>query len=122
MSEKLDLSTLTSRPPWRVVKIIRWLAIGCVVLSIVLGLVAAVLGYMDSSVLGTHDETSASAILPLGELASELAWEVIAFAIYAFFLWLIALGVDKIDQLVWLKASEEDRLHIYNQRHKKKQK
>jgi len=57
-----------------------------------------------------------------GDLLMSIAYYVLSVAFYAGILWLISLILDKVDQLVWLAASKEDRLHIYNQRHKKKQK
>jgi len=57
-----------------------------------------------------------------GDLLMSFGYYVLMVAFYAGILWLISLILDKVDQLVWLNASEEDRHHIFNQRQKKKQK
>ena len=57
-----------------------------------------------------------------GELLLTVGMYTLTLAFYAGILWLISLIVDKVDQIVWLNATEQDRLNIYNQRQKKKNK
>lgn len=122
MSENLDLSTLASRPPWRVVKIFRWLAILTAVLTL-LGFIMSGILYLQVMALNSAQEntdTENAVSLDIADFLIEAAWSGLGLLFYAVVFWMLALVADKLDQLVWLKASEQDKLHIYNQRQKKK--
>ena len=127
MSTKPDLSKLTSRPPLKFPKILAIAARMLFSLSIAMMLI----GYFWASYIYRTSEDlkgieGAEALTAMmgnpGDLLMSIAYYVLSVAFYAGILWLISLILDKVDQLVWLAASKEDRLHIYNQRHKKKQK
>jgi len=48
-----------------------------------------------------------------------MKWGSIGIVFYAAVFWMLSLAVDKIDQLVWLNASDEDREEILAKRKKK---
>lgn len=120
MENAIDLLTLESRPPWRVVK---WLKRATVVifaiavLMIILGLITGYL-YMQ---IPSEEESALEALY--GAISSTLenaGYYCIVIGFYALIMWLASQAVDRIDQLVWLNADETDRLYIYNKRKKKK--
>ncbi|PHS38271.1 MAG: hypothetical protein COA91_08455 [Robiginitomaculum sp.] len=125
MSDQLDLSTLAARPPWRVPHMLVRAARVLFALSIL----AIVVGYfwaswvykMSSQTEGLTELMVAYGGNP-GELLLTVGMYTLTLAFYAGILWLISLIVDKVDQIVWLNATEQDRLNIYNQRQKKKNK
>jgi hypothetical protein len=127
MTKTIDLSTLASRPP---LKFPRLLAIAARMLFS-LSITLMFIGYFWANYIyrtseDLKDIEGAEILTAMmgnpGELLMSIGYYVLNIAFFAGILWLISLIVDKVDQLVWLNSSEEDRLHIYNQRQKKKQK
>ncbi len=125
MPDQLDLFTLATRPPWRVPHIL----VRAARILFALSILAIIIGYFWASwVYKMSSETEGMTELMLafggnpGELLLTVGMYTLTLAFYAGILWLISLIIDKVDQIVWLNASEQDRLNIYNQRQKKKKK
>ncbi len=118
MTNKLDLSILASRPSWRIPKFFKWAAIIAIVISIAVMLVSVWCSHWYLTLPeGDTQEMFANA---MAENTSDISYFSAWLGFVALMSWLMAIIADRLDQLVWLNASEEDRLHIYNQRQKKK--
>ena len=118
-----DLSKLSARPQNNSVRILFLIAILFVVLTGACLIGSIALEYFDSIALNGDDaDTESSVYINLSYLADELAWVTIGLGFYAAVLWFLAAIVDRVDQIVWLNASDEDRVWIHDQRMKKKEK
>jgi len=115
---------LSDRPKWWLPRLFKWLAIICAAIGFITWLISAWLYSMvsfDTVALSeggdelqeTFTEMSASFL----EEASSLLFDTLFIVA---FLWLLAIAVDKLDQLVWLNATNEDRSAIIHKRKKKK--
>ena len=114
---------LSDRPKWWVPRLMKWAAIIAAVFTVlffVVSIVIASFEVFDVMALGSSDGEGASLVLSLADLASESAWAAIGMLFYAVVFWMLALAVDKIDQLVWLNATDEDRAEILAKRKKKR--
>jgi len=116
MNNTIDLSTLDSRPPWRVVGWLKKLTIIVFVLAVLMIIFGLIAGYFYMQI-PSDEETPLEAFY--GAVLSTLenaGYYGIAIGFYALIMWLASQAVDRIDQLVWLNADETDRLYIYNKR------
>ncbi|MEP3892267.1 MAG: hypothetical protein ABJN69_17540 [Hellea sp.] len=120
MAEELDLSTLDSRPPWHVVKWLKRLAIGIFAFSVFMIVFGLIAGYLYMQIPGDGETEIEAFYNAASSLLEDAGYYGLVYGFYALILWLASQGVDRIDQLVWLKADETDRRYIYNQRTKKK--
>jgi len=89
-------------------------------------LVVSVLGFCVSQflyhrfdgkyVLQDSDESIPEVAINIGAFASEAA----AASFYLFstvvIFWLLSLAIDKLDEIIWLNASDEDKNHIIMKR------
>ena len=110
---------LSDRPKWWLPKLMKWVAIASTVFGIIMFIGSMVLEGIDTYALsgGEYDEESIA--LSLSYFAEEALWGSIGIVFYAAVFWMLSLAVDKIDQLVWLNASDEDREEILAKRKKK---
>jgi hypothetical protein len=113
-----SVALLSDRPKWIVPTILKWLTIipvGAVLLFFVTAQWAIwELEKLYETAISQPEEGP----LPfewgydLWDLAGELIWLVPTMG----FLWLLSVAADKLDQLVWLNASEQDRREILARR------
>ena len=114
---------LSDRPKWWLPRLFKWLAVLSAGIALITWLLSIwlystvfdvmALNGSSEELQSTFTEMSAGVL----EETSTLFFETI-FIIG--FLWLLAIGVDKLDQLVWLNATDEDRFEIIQKRKKKK--
>lgn len=107
----VDLGLLSARPGWWVPRALfapSPLSLGA------WGLLPAVSGIVAG--MGDHMDPSLSVRLSLDEFLGEVSLEALYVALTSLGLWLLSLGVDKLDQLVWLNTSDADRKAIYHRR------
>lgn len=117
-----DLKLLSSRPPWRVPRLLVRVALVMLTLSllmIVFGSIWANSVYQTTSALESGENPMMLRSHNTSDLLIGLGMHAMSIGFYAGILWFISLIVDKVDQLVWMSASPEDKLHIYNTRVKK---
>lgn len=115
---ELSRYSLSDLPKWWGVRALRWFAIGLIVFSALSFLGTAITGYIDSIALHGISETN-SVYLNLSHMMDELAWAALSLGFYAAVLWFLSEIVAKVDQLVWLNATDEDRAEILKKRTKK---
>ena len=115
---------LLDRPKWWLPRLFKWLAIISAGIGLITWLISTWLYSMvtfdvaaqsegDEELQETFAEMSAGFL----EEASTLLFDTLFIVA---FLWLLAIAVDKLDQLVWLNATNEDRSEIIQKRKKKK--
>ncbi len=115
---------LSDRPKWWLPRLFKWLAIISAGIGLITWLISTWLYSMvtfdvaaqsegDEELQETFAEMSAGFL----EEASTLLFDTLFIVA---FLWLLAIAVDKLDQLVWLNATNEDRSEIIQKRKKKK--
>ena len=97
----------------------KWVAIGSAVFGIVMFIGSMVLEALDTYALNGSADSEETIALSLSYIADEAFWGSIGILFYASVFWMLSLAVDKIDQLVWLNASDEDREDILAKRKKK---
>ena len=110
---------LADRPKW-------WLPTFFKVVVIALGLMgliayfASLLLYAQAETLyGDSDEWDESREVLMGGVMDDTASLALEAIFVVAFLWLLAIGLDKLDQLVWLNATDQDREEILAKRKKK---
>jgi len=112
--------TLSDRPPLRMVSWLKWLAIAAFVLAIVFIIAGLIAGYMYMEI-PSEDESALEALY--GALSTTLenaGYYLISTGFFGLILWMASIAVDRLDQLVWLNASDEDRAEIIAKRKKKR--
>jgi len=97
----------------------KWVAVVTALLAAVMWLGSFVLEAFDTMALSGSSEAEDSVALNLSYMADEVMWGAIGILFYATVFWILSIAVDKIDQLVWLNASDEDREEILAKRKKK---
>ena len=117
MTDLIETFNLSDRPDWWVPRLFKRLSLICLVISVIsfFGLVVwggilafdilALPGESDFDILGY-------------DFLSETLWTSLGILAYAVTFWLLSLAIDKIDQLVWLAASDTDRREIILKRTK----
>lgn len=110
---------LSDRPNWWLPRLMKWFAILTAGLALIMWLGSFVLEAFDIMALNGGSNEEDSVVLDLSYLADEVMWGAIGVLFYASVFWMLSLAVDKIDQLVWLNASDEDREEILAKRKKK---
>jgi len=110
---------LADRPKW-------WLPTFFKVVGIALGLMgliayfASLLLYAQAETLyGDSDEWDESREVLMGGVMDDTASLALEAIFVVAFLWLLAIGLDKLDQLVWLNATDADRDFILQKRTRK---
>lgn len=115
--------TLSDRPKWWLPRLFKWLAILSAVVGLVMWVASAWLYSMVSidvlALDGAEEEIETSFLEMTAGFLEEASILLIEILFVVAFLWLLAIAVDKIDQLVWLNASDEDREDILAKRKKK---
>jgi len=115
-----DFSKLSAKPSWWMLRYLKIAAILFLVLSAVSFVGSVLFGFIDSIALNDPVNEEDSISLNLSYMFDELAWASIGLGFYAAVLWFLSQIMEKVDQIVWLNASNEDRMWIYNRRVKKK--
>jgi len=112
--------SLADRPKWWVPKIMKWLSIFGVVIAILMWVASTITyNFYDRIALDGGNSDSSEVYLDIGAFASEAAWASIGLLFYVVVFWFLSLAIDKLDQLVWLNASDEDREVILTKRKNK---
>lgn len=109
---------LKDRPKWWLPKLMKWVAILGTALSIIIWVVSMALEALDTYALNGSASGEGSVVMNFSYMADEILWGAIGILFYAAVLWMLSLAVDKIDQLVWLKASDEDREFLLRKKKK----
>ena len=113
---------LSDRPKWWLPRIFKWASIisaGIAVFSFITSaLLYATIGAIYELEEGTEDKENVA--LNVGDFFYDAAVASLDFLFAAVFLWLMAIAADKLDQLVWLNANDEDRSEIIQNRKRKK--
>jgi len=110
---------LSDRPKWWLPKLMKWVAIASAVFGVVMFIGSMVLEALDTYALSDIEDGEESIALSLSYIADEALWGSIGILFYAAIFWMLSLAVDKIDQLVWLNATDADREDILAKRKKK---
>ncbi len=114
---------LSDRPPWWLVKVLKVISVLSAVVAVFTGLIALVFSWYAESFNAAQEEASNGAdnvSLYFVDFLYEAAAAAVGLLFYTVIFWLLALAVDKLDQLVWLSATDEDRSEIIQKRKKKK--
>lgn len=111
---------LSDRPKWWLPKLFRWLAVIFGGLAAVSYLSSLWIYWMLDNAVSITDETGEDAGESFAGLLTEGSSTLVDVLFYIVFFWVISIAVDKLDQLVWLNASDEDRSEITQKRKKKK--
>lgn len=110
---------LSDRPKWWLPRLFKFLGLAVAAIGI-LSYLASLSFYASADALhGESEEWQESREVLLGSLMEDTATLAIDALFALAFLWLLAIGLDKLDQLVWLNASDEDREDILAKRKKK---
>ena len=111
--------TLADRPKWWLPRVMKWVSVLTAVLAFMMWIGSMILEALDVYALNPDANEEDSVALDLSYFADEIMWGAIAILFYAAVFWMVSLAVDKIDQLVWLNASDEDRDFILQKRTRK---
>jgi len=113
---------LSDRPSWLLPKILKIISGLLAVFALVTGLLGLFFSWYAENFNSRQEEASQghdNVRLDISEFFYEIAGVSVDFLFSAVFVWLMALAVDKIDQLVWLNSTDEDRKVILAKRKKK---
>ena len=110
---------LSDRPKWWLPRLMKWIAISTALLALIMWLGSMALEAFDTMALNGGQSEEDSAVLNLSYMADEVLWGAIGILFYASVFWMFSLAVDKLDQIVWLNASNVDREEIIARRRKK---
>ena len=110
---------LSDRPKWWLPRLFKFVGIAVALLGLVSYLASLMLYSSAYALHGDSEEWQESREVLLGSLMEDTATLAIEALFALAFLWLLAIGLDKLDQLVWLNASDEDREDILAKRKKK---
>jgi len=110
---------LSDRPSWWLPKLMKWAAILSAVIALLMFVGSFTLEALDTYALSEAVEGEDSVVMNLSYIADEALWAALGILFYAAVFWMLSLAVDKIDQLVWLNASDDDRAEILAKRKKK---
>jgi len=110
---------LSDRPSWWLPRLMKWVAVLSAAIALLMFVGSFILEALDSYALGQTVDGEDSVVLNLSYIADEALWGSLGILFYAVVFWMLSLAVDKIDQLVWLNASDEDREEILAKRKKK---
>jgi hypothetical protein len=104
-----SIDELEACPKRRITAVFGWLGLGALVICVT-GLVAAFI-FPASQMLFSAG---------LGAAFVSAVFEGVYCAGVTFLsLWIISVGVDRLDALVWLNAARKDRIAIYRQRRRR---
>jgi hypothetical protein len=113
-----DVSLLSARPKWIVPKIFMWMTL-IPFMSVIVFLGASQWAMWEAEkfhALQKDDDTDSVSPFDWGfdlwDVSVEIMWIIPSLGV----LWLLSLVADKLDQLVWLKASDRDRFEILQKR------
>lgn len=113
----MDINLLSSKPNWWPVRIVTAISIATLVIGFPVALVWAngEYGRLSESALEKGREPG------LPELLTSIVmfvWYLVSSCFWAALMLVLARLFNKIDEIVWLKASEADRIEIYRKRRK----
>ena len=111
--------SLADRPKWWLPKLMKWVSVITAVLALVMWVGSLILESLDAYALNSAANEEDSVALNFSYLADEVMWGAIAILFYAVVFWMLAVAVDKLDQLVWLNATDADRDFILQKRNRK---
>lgn len=110
---------LSDRPNWWLPKLMKWAALLSAAFALLMFVGSFILEAIDNYALSGSVDSEDSVVLNLSYIADEALWGALGILFYAAVFWMLSLAVDKLDQLVWLNASNEDREEIIAKRRKK---
>ncbi len=117
---ELDFTKLSTKPKSRLANVFKWLALLFLVASTICFIGSIVFAYLDQIALTPENTPNDESVyLNLSYMLDELIWGVIGLGFYSAVLWFLSQVLEKVDQIVWLNASIDDRRWILEQRSKK---
>lgn len=119
MSEETQIYKLSDRPKWwavRVFKVLSLFTAAFALIALIVIFVFTTFEVFDVMALSGAEESGSELIL---YFLDEAVWLSLGLLFYALIFWFLSLAIDKLDQLVWLNASQEDRSEILQKRKKK---
>jgi hypothetical protein len=111
---------LSDRPKWWLPRLFKWLAVIFGTLAIISYLSSLWIYWMLDNVISVTDETGEDSSENFAGLLTDGSATLVDVLFYVVFFWLLAIAIDKLDELVWLNAKDEDRSEIIQKRKKKK--
>lgn len=111
VGENIDVSSLSSRPRWWVPTALMWVSIGVFAVGTLVSVGEAMSSYDHAA---ADPERSASASLLAAVF--QFVWYFVSNCFWAILVICVGRGIDKLDELVWLAASESDRREIARRR------
>ena len=120
MSELVKKYSLADRPKWWLPKVMKWLTLIGAIMAVLMWLSSTIVYFFHNRIiLDEGGPDTAEVYFDMGDFASEAAWASIGLMFYAGVFWFLSLAIDKIDQLVWLNASDEDKEFLIEKRKRK---
>ena len=113
---------LSDRPVWRFPRLLALIARWLLILSVLMmvgGYVWAYFIYDAAAQIEGGGALMAAMGGNPGDMFMALGFYILSVAFYAGILWFVSLIVDKVDQLIWLAATHDDRIEILQKRSRK---
>ena len=112
--------SLADRPKWWLPKLMKWFVIISVILAFFMWVVSTIIYSFNDSYESEEEGDEASELAStIGDVAYEVMSNTIDILFFVCTLWILSLAVDKLDQLVWLNASDEDKEFLIEKRKRK---
>ena len=125
MDNSDSVLTLAERPKWWLPRLFKWLSVILLVIGILAWIVSEIIKIYLGSIIESFDNENINEDVQdhfLTEVSDSMYSASIYFVDLMFtvlFLWLLAIAVDKLDELVWVNASDKDKAYIISKRKKK---
>lgn len=110
---------LSDRPKWWLPQLMKCMAILSAIVAVIMFLGSLFLEAFGTYTLREAADDKDFVAINLSYMADEVLWGSLGVLFYTAVFWMLSLAVDKIDQLVWLNATDEDREEILAKRKKK---
>jgi len=111
--------TLADRPKWWLPTFFKIVGLAIAVIGLIAYFASLSLFASAEALYGDSDDWDDSREVMLGSIMDDTASLAVEALFALAFLWLLAIGLDKLDQLVWLNATDQDREDILAKRKKK---
>ena len=114
----MSLASLSLRPKWKTPRFILYTAIVSFILCCLFWFGSELFFEMGEATLGPGEEDDEMWLHYLSYACDDIAIGTGYLSMTLLGCWVMALGVDKLDQLVWLAASDDDRQEIIDNHQK----
>ena len=106
--------SLSDRPPMNSMRILRKFAYFSGIISVIVNLVSVGSSYVQFR--GQYGNLEDYAKAMLVSQTTDTVLSILYYVAIFGLLWAVAVGIDRIDQLIWLSASDSDREKIIKSR------